>query len=132
MKNRKLDGCSLLVVEDELLLLLDMQKTFEDAGAKVVAAVGYDEALALADTPGLNVAVIDCSLAASNGWTLCSHLTQLGVPFVFCAGRDRDSVSAWSDAPFISKPAHPERLVDLVSSAFGRGPGHLQRALTTT
>ena len=44
-----------------------MQKTFEDAAAKVVAAVGYDRALALANTPGLNVAVIDCSLAASNG-----------------------------------------------------------------
>ena len=97
------------------------EKTFEDAGAKVVTAVGYDRALALADTPRFKVAVINCSLAASNGWKLCTHLTKLGVPFVFCSGRDRDSVSAWSDAPFISKPAHPERLVDLVSSAFGRG-----------
>jgi DNA-binding response OmpR family regulator len=120
MKDRKLDGCSLLVIEDELLILLDMQKTFEDAGAEVITAIGCDRALALADTPGLNVAVVDLSLATSNGWTLCRRLSELGVPFVFYSGGDRETVSAWPDAPFISKPAAPESLIDLVSSVFGR------------
>jgi ActR/RegA family two-component response regulator len=67
VNDRKLDGCLILVAEDDLLILLDLEKTFEDAGAEVVSAIGYDRALALADTPGLNVAVIDISLAASNG-----------------------------------------------------------------
>jgi DNA-binding response OmpR family regulator len=120
VKDRKLDGCSLLVIEDELLILLDMQKTFEDAGAEVITAIGYDQALALADSPGLNVAVVDLSLATSNGWTLCQRLSELGVPFVFYSGRDQDTVSAWPDVPFICKPALPESLVDLVSSVFGR------------
>ena len=56
MKDRKLDGCSLLVIKSELLILLDMQKTFEDAGAEVITAIGY--ARSLADTPGLNAAVV--------------------------------------------------------------------------
>ena len=54
MNDRKLDGCLILVAEDDLLILLDLEKTFEDAGAEVVSAIGYDRALALAHTPGLN------------------------------------------------------------------------------
>jgi DNA-binding response OmpR family regulator len=120
VNDRKLDGCLILVAEDDLLILLDLEKTFEDAGAEVVSAIGYDRALALADTPGLNVAVIDISLAASNGWILCLQLTKLGVPFIFYSGRDRNAVSAWPEVPFICKPALPESLMDLVSSVFRR------------
>ena len=116
MKVQKLDGCLVLIVDPQSLLLMDMQKIFEDEGARVVTANGHDEALTLADSPDLNAAVIDFSLAANNGGAICNRLTELGVPFVFCSARNLDTNSLPPNVPFVSKPVYPQSLVDAVAS----------------
>jgi DNA-binding response OmpR family regulator len=116
VESRKLEGHSILIVEDELMIIMDMQATFEEAGARVFATTTLTSALVLADTPGLSAAVIDFALGTDDGGAVCRHLTKLSVPFVFHSGIDRATVSCWNEAPFISKPAHPQAVIDAVLS----------------
>ena len=51
-----LKGQTILLVEDELLLSLDLAATLEDKGAKVVSAKKIAEAFALIDV-GINGAI---------------------------------------------------------------------------
>lgn len=117
----KLSGCSLLIVEPHSLVLMDIQKIFEDAGAKVLIAVDSDQALTLACHPGLSVAIVDYSLAVSNSSAICNRLTQLGVPYIFCSARNQNVVSDRSIIEFIEKPFHPEDLINAVIAALGIG-----------
>lgn len=114
METLKLAGHSILLVEDEIVILMDMQATFEAVGARVFASTNLGEALSLADTPGLSAAVIDFSLGTDDGGAVCRHLTKLSVPFVFHSGIDRRTVSSWPDVPFVGKPAQPQTIIDAV------------------
>lgn len=128
MEIQKLDGRAVLIVEDEIVILMDLQMTFQAAGARVITASRLDQALELSDTDGLQAAVIDFALGTQDGGAVCRHLIALGVPFVFYSGQDRRTLSSWPDAPFISKPAPPNEVVDAVASIIGasqtRGRAH--------
>ena len=52
-------GCSVLIVEDEPLLALDLRQSFEAVGAYVFTATQFAQALTLADHPDLALAVLD-------------------------------------------------------------------------
>ena len=119
VESRKLDGCSVLLVEDEIVILMDLQAAFEAAGARVIAANRPDEALSLADTAVLDAAVIDFSLGEEDGGAVCHHLSALGVPFVFHSAHDHETVSPWLDAPVIRKPSHPECVLEAVAAIVG-------------
>lgn len=124
MDKRQLNGCSVLIIEDEVVILMDLQAIFEDAGARVIPVSRLGDALALSDTEKLHAAVIDFGLGSDDGGAVCCHLAALGIPFVFHSGSDRQTVSPWPDAPFVSKPACPEDLLQAVASVISHPPHH--------
>jgi DNA-binding response OmpR family regulator len=83
MKSLALTGCSILVVEDEPLIALDLRKSFESAGAHVFAATQLEHALQLAGHPDLSAAVLDYRLGQRDSAAICSLLEERGIPFVF-------------------------------------------------
>jgi CheY-like chemotaxis protein len=58
-----LRGRSILVVEDELLIAMDIRSALEDAGASVTSTTTVRHALILAEHDGLAGAIMDHALA---------------------------------------------------------------------
>ena len=114
MKSLALSGRSILVVEDEPLIALDLRESLESAGAYVFAATQLPHALQLAGHPDLSAAVLDYRLGQENSAPICSLLEQRGIPFVFYSGYD-DMHQIWPDAVRVPKPADGHRLVEAVA-----------------
>lgn len=103
---RSLDGLTMLVVEDEPVIRLDLQQTLEKAGARVLAANDVESARRLIERPDLSAAVLDWF-----GADICRRLTERGVPFVFYTGRAASGLEGWQHVPMVSKPAKPEDII---------------------
>jgi CheY-like chemotaxis protein len=114
MKSLALSGRSILVVEDEPLIALDLRQSLESAGAYVFAATQLPYALQLAGHPDLSAAVVDYRLGEGDSTAICSLLEQRGIPFVFYSGYD-DMRKIWPDAVRVSKPTDGYRLVEAVA-----------------
>jgi DNA-binding response OmpR family regulator len=109
---RRLDGCTILLVEDEPLISLELKHILEEAGAKVLSANGAKSAHSLIDTFDLSGAVLDWIDA-----DICRRLIERSVPFVFYSGHTADTFEAWQHVPVVSKPAFPEDIVTALTAA---------------
>jgi len=117
---RRLDGRLILVVEDEPVIALDIQKALRHAGASVVTAGMVESSLFTTEHPELSGAVIDLHLGTGSGTTVCRRLKQLGVPFVVYTGYPPLLVRAeFPDVPVISKPADPGQVVAELARLLG-------------
>ena len=99
-----LRGRSILVVEDELLIGMDIRSALEEAGANVTATTTVHHALILVEHDGLAAAIMDHALRDGDSAELCARLTARGIPYVSYSGFDPVK-GASPDAPFVSKPA---------------------------
>lgn len=117
MPNRRLAGRLILVVEDEPLIALDVEKALRAAGAKVVAAGYLESALFTTEHPALSAAVVDLRLGDANSTSVCRRLRHLQVPFVVYTAYPAILVAGeWPDVPVINKPARPEDIVTTLAS----------------
>ena len=114
MNSLALSRCSILVVEDEPLIALDLRQHLEAAGAHVFAATRLPHALQLAGHPDLSAAVLDYRLGDEDSAAVCSLLNQRGIPFVFYSGYD-EMHQTWPDAVRVPKPADGHRVVEAVA-----------------
>jgi DNA-binding NtrC family response regulator len=81
------DGCRVLVLDDEPLILLDLEFAVEDAGCVPLTALELAEALAIAEGENIVAAILDVSL--SHGQTcapVAKALAERGVPYVLHTG----------------------------------------------
>jgi DNA-binding response OmpR family regulator len=104
---KPLDGLSVLLVEDQSLIALDMEATLLDLGAQSVQTyTGRDAALAWLATSTPDVGVLDVNLGSSDAFPIAFELHQRRIPFVFTTGYDdnmRMPVEL-ADAPVLRKP----------------------------
>ena len=115
MSTRPLAGRLVLLVEDEPLIALEVDKALRSAGARVVSAGHLESGLYTAEHPDLSAAVIDLHLGDGSGIAVCRRLRHVGVPFVIYTGYPRLLVaSEWPDVPVVSKPALPDDIVSLL------------------
>jgi len=111
--DRLLTGHSILIVEDEPLIALDIVRAFENTGARVLSTSTLRQALVLAESDGLSAAVLDHGLSDGDSSTLCERLKELNIPFLLHSGYS-SLEGACSDAVFVAKPANPQVLVTTV------------------
>ena len=109
-----LAGCSILVVEDEPLIALEMAALFQSAGAEVVHARALADARAVAGERRVCAAVLDYSLGDRSVKSLCSLLFERGIPFMFYSGYD-DLQQRFPHSVVVGKPASGEALVKAVA-----------------
>ncbi|MFP4519757.1 MAG: response regulator [Oceanicaulis sp.] len=109
-------GDTVLVVEDEIIVGMDLAVSLEDAGFSVLGPFASCEA-ALDALNGADVraGVLDINLGdGATSEPIAEHLRQAGVPFVFLSGytAGRNKIfEAFPEAPRISKPCLPETLL---------------------
>ena len=133
MQRQKLAGRSILIVEPDPFIAVDLQDTFADEGAEVVTAFRLERALQLAERPTLSAAVIDSALGAEDQAALCWRLAERKVPFVFHSERKTCELDEWADVPLITKPANGEKVVEVVASLLSAGGcGTRRRPADTT
>jgi len=91
MTERPLNGCRILVAEDEFLLADELCYTLRDIGATIVGpAASVDEAIALMDTgEAIHGAILDINLCGQKVFPVADALHLRGVPFLFTSGYQR-------------------------------------------
>ena len=115
-----LSGLSILVVEDEPLVALDIAQGLQAAGAAVLTAHTLVDGIRLASYPDLSAAVVDFGFKDGDGSTLCQRLKERGVPFLLHTGYTHVH-EACSSAMVVPKPAAPEQLVSAIESLIKEG-----------
>jgi len=126
MGSASLAGSSILIVEDEALIALDLRHSLESAGAHVFAVTQVANALLLAHHPELSAAVLDYRIGEETSVHVCQHLQQRGVPFLFYSGHE-DVRGEWPRARVLSKPASSQAIVDAVAGLLEEQPRRMRR-----
>jgi CheY-like chemotaxis protein len=82
-----LEGKRILIVEDEFLIALTASEMLEELGALVVGpAATVNEALALAKTQDIDVALLDLNLYGQSSAVIAAELETRRIPVVFATG----------------------------------------------
>jgi DNA-binding response OmpR family regulator len=115
MIRQTLAGRSILVVEDEPLIAMDIAVEFQKVGAQVVQTSTLKEALTLIEADGLSAAILDHALQDGNSNELCERLTERRIPFVTYSGYSHVE-GACTKGSVVEKPAHPGVLVTTVAA----------------
>jgi CheY-like chemotaxis protein len=112
-----LAGRSILIVEDEPLIALEVYDAFRAAGARIISAADSKEAVRMAGLPDLSAAVVDIDLGEGDDCSaVCKRLAQRGIPFVFYTGNARaDILLEWPQAPVLTKLVDKQRVVNVVA-----------------
>ena len=112
-----LAGRSILIVEDEPLIALEVHAAFHAAGASIISAADSKEAVRMIDLPDLSAAVVDIDLGDGDDCSaVCKRLSERGIPFVFYTGNARaDILRQWPRAPVLTKLADGQRVVEVVA-----------------
>lgn len=114
-------GVSVLVVEDEMLIALDVQMMLQDNGYTVLGPAGTVEgALRLLDDMRPDVAVLDGNLRGRPVVPVAQRLRDLRIPFVLSSAYDIlafDGCEALAGAENVGKPVTESRLIAALQRA---------------
>jgi len=121
----RLDGLSVLILEDEYILADDARRVLQRAGAKVLGPFGSAlEALTAVERSKPDCAVLDLNLGTGPDFGPARALRAYGVPVVFFSGYDTAVIPAdFRKAHFLQKPVHMAMIVDVVAAICGRSAG---------
>ena len=121
-----LRGKTILVVEDEALIAIDLEVTLTAEGAQVIASPALDHAFKAAQKHAeISAAVLDVNLGQNDCGPLCQLLAERQVPFIFHTGYFAGGVlDQWPKAPVLSKPSTKEQLLECLAGALNGSGVH--------
>ena len=86
MEHPALRGRSILVVENELLIAMDIAQALEQAGANATMTTTVRHALILIEHDGLAGAIMDHGLTDGDSTRVCARLKERGIPYLSYSG----------------------------------------------
>ena len=111
-------GRSVLVVEYEALVALDMEETLKAAGLHVMGpAASVAEAMALLEAGTPDAAILDLNLRGELVTPVARKLREIGVPFVLATAYNHlrsDAEQAFSGVANLGKPLASARCVEML------------------
>jgi two-component system CheB/CheR fusion protein len=125
----RLDGVSILIVDDEPEVLSTLEGILRHHGADVLTAASADEALTLLKQHQPNVLVSDLSMPGRDGFDLLRAVRALPSPAraipaavlsAFLASEHASAAAAAGFQLFIEKPVQPLELVGQIAQLAGR------------
>ncbi len=107
---------SILLIEDEPLVAMDVEMALEAAGFRVVGAAASNEAaFSMLRTEIPDLTILDLNLGHETSFPVFDHLAELRRPFIVVSGHSRHLLPAqYRDQPFLQKPYRMEALLRLV------------------
>ena len=124
MQDQSLDGCRIVVVEDEYLIANDLANALEEVGAIVLGPVPSAEAAAslIAAETGIDGALLDINLGGEMVFGIADTLVSRGIPFAFVTGYDRWAIpERFADAPRLEKPVKPKQVAQALGPILSAG-----------
>ena len=118
---RFLDGCRVLVVEDDYLIAQLFDEMLKSAGCVVLGPVPrLAEALDVAARERCDVAVLDINLGGERVYPVAEILSGRNVPFIFVTGYAADAMPLeYAEQPRIAKPFRAAKLIGTLSELVG-------------
>lgn len=113
-----LRGRTVLLIEDEPLIALDLADELEAAGAHVICARSPQAACRAIDQHQLSAAVVDFRLGTDGAEAAVAQLRNREVPFMFYTGFATDALTA--TAPVVNKPARSGLVVETLAQMLAR------------
>ena len=113
-RENKLNGCRVLIVEDEYFLANDLEEALKSHGANIIGPFGeFDAAYRRAARDHFDVAIIDINLHNKAAYPIADELIRQGVPFVFYTGYGGDIIpERFAGVKLWQKPFDPLELVE--------------------
>jgi len=110
---------SVLILEDEILVALDLEMTLDEFGMEQVHVThSADQALAVLDAFEVDLAIVDFNLGAQTSEPVLRLLEQRAIPFVVMTGYTHHTHlgSGAEHWPLLSKPATPAALRAMIAT----------------
>ena len=115
----RLDGRSILILEDEFLIAMDVEQTCLEWGAGRVTILRSLEDVAAhsLDQPGFDAAILDLRLGGQTTTQFARELAERRIPFVFATGLTDfgELAEGFPDVPVIAKPYSGDELVRVLA-----------------
>jgi len=121
---QQLAGLSILLLEDQLLIALDVEAMLAGEGAGKVETVSTNsEALRLLQDFKPDVAVLDVNLGGENSLPTAQDLLSRRIPFIFATGYGDSAMipRTLAAVPVVRKPYDAKALAGGILRAMGRG-----------
>lgn len=109
---------TILIVEDDPFIAMDLQDTFEDAGYTVLGPVAsVDPGLKIINDTQPDVAMLDYNLGRETSIPIAHKLDAVSVPYIFLSGQVDRVVTAHTNThtKVIKKPFNTDKLIAHVS-----------------
>jgi ActR/RegA family two-component response regulator len=119
MDRAELTGQTVLLVEEQPIVAIDLKTALEDAGAEVVIARDAAEALASIGKVAFTAAVLDLRPSSDEHRTIARALNKRGVRFVFHATEPPEDVTTVRGAPVFQKPTRAQDIVKALAGLIG-------------
>src|ERR1700722_11021479 len=123
------DAPSILVVEDEMLILNMMESTLEDGGFKVVLATSGERAIQMLDAqnPPFRAVITDVNLGRkTSGWDVAKHAREIDpeIAIIYVTGHGADDWASQGlpKSILLTKPFAVAQLLTAVSNLLNGGP----------
>ena len=106
-----LEGCRVLLVEDESLVAMLAEDMLIDLGCEVTTAMRLEQALAHLAASEFDLAVLDVNLGGTRSYPVADLLIERCIPFLFATGYGLDGLElAYQAVPVVQKPYQREQV----------------------
>ena len=120
-----LDGETVLLVEDSLIIALDAEDILQRFGAEIVTASTVDAAHDRLDEMQPDFAILDINLGDRTSYPVADRLRADGVPYLFASGygEQADLPAAHADRAVVQKPYTLENIARALDDLLARRDG---------
>jgi CheY-like chemotaxis protein len=124
METRPLQGLSVLLLEDNLIVALEAEDLLRTLGASSIAtASSIGAAAKICETTSVDLAVLDVNLGFENSLSFAAYLRSANTPFVFASGYGEQEVPGESRVVpelTVAKPYDLESLRSAIALTLSR------------
>ncbi|MDA0372741.1 MAG: response regulator [Planctomycetota bacterium] len=119
---------TVLIIEDEKLIIVSTQMVLEAAGFRVESAVNGEEGIQKAKSLRPDLVLLDIMMPGIDGWETLTRLKRdpetSGIPVIIFTAREHarghQKSSEMGAADYFRKPFEPDELIELVEKHAGQ------------
>lgn len=114
---------TVLVLDDETLILMFLEDVLAELDLTVVACANVEDALRRIEAGGFDVAILDVNLGGGrDSFDVARRLMSEGVPFAFATGYGvSPNQQEFGVRPLLAKPFDSDRVAEVVGELLARG-----------